>query len=63
MNILSSKFTSIDRLCFVMSNGNYPYKKFIHGGYFFIPEDLVPDTQTYSDNYNFIIDKKDLSFI
>ena len=40
LNLLSSKFTTINRLCFVMSNGNYPYKQFINGESFFTQNDL-----------------------
>lgn len=40
LNLLSSKFTTIDKLCFVMNNGSYPYKMFINGDFFFSFQDL-----------------------
>jgi hypothetical protein len=52
---LLQKFTSIERLCFVFDElCLYSNKSFLNRGYFFKESDLN-ETETYSDNFNLIV--------
>jgi hypothetical protein len=61
INMLSDKFTNIERLGLVMHNGTFPFKKFLNNQDFFTISDLSIefeselDFEKYSENFLFII--------
>ena len=55
INLLSSKFTKINRFALVMNNANYPYKMFLNNNGFFTDSDLENGITQFSENMETLI--------
>jgi hypothetical protein len=53
INLLTNKFTNIERIGFVMHNASFPYKKFINNEQFFVNTDF--DSVQKSNNFTFLV--------